>query len=87
MYKITSLMNTIFWHSPKAIYMAEEVYINGGGSLGLAAYHSGWAPQLTGLARLRSSMTEQANNLGTTYKTGMTRQVSTLNVLARQPNT
>ena len=49
--------------------------------------NSGWAPQLTGLARLRPSMTEQANNLGTTYKSGMTRQVSTLNVLARQPNT
>ena len=26
-------------------------------------------------------------NKRTTYKTGMTRQVSTLNVLARQPNT
>ena len=49
--------------------------------------NSGWAPQLTGLARLRPSMTDQASNTGTTYKTGMTRQVSTLNVLARQPNT
>ena len=27
-------MNIIFWHSPKAIYMAAEVYYNGGGSLG-----------------------------------------------------
>ena len=51
-------MNTIFWHSPKAIYMAAEVYINGGGSLGLVASHSGWAPQLTGLARLRPSTTD-----------------------------
>ena len=25
-YMITSLMNTIIWHSPKAIYMATEVY-------------------------------------------------------------
>ena len=23
-------MNIIFWHSPKAIYMAAEVYFNGG---------------------------------------------------------
>ena len=53
----------------------------------LAAYHSGWDPQLTGLARLRPSTTDQANNSGMTYKTGMTRQVSTLNVLARQQNT
>ena len=67
--------------------MAAKVHINGGGSLGLAASHSSWAPQLKGLARLRSSTTEQANNLGTTYKTGMTRQVSKLNVLARKPNT
>ena len=80
-------MNTIIWHSPTAIYMAAEVYINGARSLGLAASHSGWAPQLTGLARLRPSTTEQANNSGTTYKTGMTRQVSKLNVLSRQPNT
>ena len=29
----------------------------------LAAYHSGWAPQLTGLARLRPSTTEQVNDL------------------------
>ena len=49
--------------------------------------NSGWAPQLTGLARLRPSTTDQASNTGMTYKTGMTRQVSTLNVLARQPNT
>ena len=57
-------MNTIFWHSPKAIYMAAEVHINGSGSLGLAASHLGWAPQLTGLARLRPSKTDQANNFG-----------------------
>ena len=58
-YMITSWMNTIIWHSPKAIRMAAEVYLNGGGSLGLAASHLGWAPQLTGLARLRPSTTEQ----------------------------
>ena len=29
----------------------------------LAAYHSGWAPQLTGLARLWPSTTEQVNDL------------------------
>ena len=80
-------MNTIIWHSPKAIYMAAEVYLNGDGSLGLATSHLGWAPQLTGLARLRPSMTGQVNTSGMAYKTGMTRQVSTLNVLARQPNT
>ena len=67
--------------------MAAEVYCNGGGSLGLAAYHSGWDPQLTGLARLWPNTTGQVNTLSMTYKTGMTRQVSTLNVLARQPNT
>ena len=67
--------------------MAAEVYLNVGGSLGLGASHLGWAPQLTGLARLRPSTTYQANNTGMTYKTSMTRQVSTLNVLARQPNT
>ena len=67
--------------------MGAEVYLNGGGSLCLAASHLGWAPQLTGLARLRPSTTDQVNNSGTTYKTGMTPQVSTLNVLARQPNT
>ena len=74
--------------------MAAEVYLHGGGSLGLEAHqlwlgyiNSGWAPTLTGLARLRPSTTEQASNLAMTYKTGMTRQVSTLNVLARQPNT
>ena len=49
--------------------------------------NSGWAPQLTGLARLRPSAIEQANHSSVTYKTGMTRRVSTLNVLARQPNT
>ena len=80
-------MNTIICRSPKAIWMAAEVYLNGGGSLGLGASHIGWAPQLTGLARLRPSTAEQANKLGTTYKTGMTCKVSTLNVLARQPNT
>ena len=43
-----------------------------------AGLHNAQDWQEYGLAR---------RNKRTTYKTGMTRQVSTLNVLARQPNT
>ena len=55
------MMNIIFCHSPKAIYMAAEVYLNGGGSLGsislwlgstthrtgkITAYHDGISEQV-----------------------------------------
>ena len=41
-------MNKIFWHSPKAIYMAAEVYLNGGGSLGSITLWLGSTTHRTG---------------------------------------
>ena len=41
-------MNIIFWHSPKAIYMAAEVYYNGGGSLGSITLWLGSTTHRTG---------------------------------------
>ena len=41
-------MNIIFWHSPKAIYMTSEVYINGGGSLGSISLWLGSTTHRTG---------------------------------------
>ena len=54
-------MNTIIWHSSKAIQMVAEVLV-------WQHIEFAWAPQLTGLARLRPSTMEQAYNPGMTYK-------------------